>query len=100
MHAVLANIAGPDILIVVAVVLVLFGGTQLPKLARSLGSASHEFRKGVEEGHTEGADTKGHTEGAETNGKASLKDTAKETVHEIKDAATSVKDAATEQRRS
>jgi sec-independent protein translocase protein TatA len=33
-----------------AVVALLFGGTQLPKLARSLGSASHEFRKGVEEG--------------------------------------------------
>jgi len=45
-----ANLAGPDILIVLAVVVLLFGGTQLPKLARSLGSASHEFRKGVEEG--------------------------------------------------
>jgi sec-independent protein translocase protein TatA len=47
---VLANIYGPDLFIVLAVVALLFGGTQLPKLARSLGSASHEFRKGVEEG--------------------------------------------------
>lgn len=46
----LANIYGPDLFIVLAVVALLFGGTQLPKLARSLGSASHEFRKGVEEG--------------------------------------------------
>lgn len=48
---VLANVMGPDglILIVVALV-VLFGGSQLPKLARGLGSASHEFRKGLEEG--------------------------------------------------
>jgi sec-independent protein translocase protein TatA len=45
---VLANIVGPDLLIVFAVVALLFGGTQLPKLARSLGSASHEFHKGVE----------------------------------------------------
>jgi TatA/E family protein of Tat protein translocase len=28
----------------------LFGGTKLPKLARSLGSASHEFKKGAESG--------------------------------------------------
>ena len=48
----LANIVGPDLLIVLAVVALLFGGTQLPKLARSLGSASHEFRKGAEQGGT------------------------------------------------
>jgi sec-independent protein translocase protein TatA len=51
MHVVLAEIIGPDLLIVLAIVALLFGGSQLPKLARSLGSASHEFRKGVEEGH-------------------------------------------------
>lgn len=53
MNLELANIWGPDIIIVLAVVALLFGGTQLPKLARSLGSASHEFRKGVEEGSKE-----------------------------------------------
>ena len=46
----LAEIIGPDLLIILAVVLVLFGGSQLPKLARGLGSASHEFRKGLEHG--------------------------------------------------
>lgn len=45
-----ANMFGPDALIVLAVIALLFGGSQLPKLARSLGSASHEFRRGVEEG--------------------------------------------------
>ena len=51
----LANIIGPDVLIVIAVVVLvlLFGGTQLPKLARGLGSASHEFKKGMEEGDPE-----------------------------------------------
>ena len=46
---VLANLMGPDtiILIVVVVLVMLFGGSQLPKLARGLGSASHEFRKGL-----------------------------------------------------
>ncbi len=48
----LAQILGPDgiIILVVLGVVVLFGGRQLPKLARGLGSASHEFRKGVTEG--------------------------------------------------
>lgn len=55
MHLV-ANLWGTDGLIVLAVVALLFGGSQLPKLARSLGSASHEFRKGVEEGGSEAAE--------------------------------------------
>jgi sec-independent protein translocase protein TatA len=48
----LADLIGPDSLIVIAVVVVvlLFGGTRLPKLTRGLGSASHEFKKGMEEG--------------------------------------------------
>ncbi len=49
---ILANVLGPDglIVVIVIVVVLLFGGSQLPKLARGLGSASHEFRKGLEEG--------------------------------------------------
>jgi len=46
----LAEIIGPDILIILAVVALLFGGSQLPKLARSLGSAKAEFEKGSREG--------------------------------------------------
>jgi sec-independent protein translocase protein TatA len=49
----LAEIIGPDLLIILAVVLVLFGGSQLPKLARSLGTAHHEFKKGLEDGKAE-----------------------------------------------
>jgi sec-independent protein translocase protein TatA len=37
-------------LIIAIVVLVLFGGSQLPKLARSLGEAQKEFKKGINEG--------------------------------------------------
>jgi sec-independent protein translocase protein TatA len=49
---VLADIFGVDgiIVIVVVAIVLLFGGSQLPKLARGLGSASHEFKKGVAEG--------------------------------------------------
>jgi len=49
---IVASILGPDMGIIAIVLLFLFGGSQLPKLARSLGSASHEFRKGTEEGAT------------------------------------------------
>ena len=41
---------GPEIWIVLLIVVVLFGGSRLPKLARSLGEASKEFKKGVEDG--------------------------------------------------
>lgn len=41
---------GPEWIIVLVVVLVLFGGSQLPKLARSLGQAQNEFKKGLSEG--------------------------------------------------
>lgn len=36
-----------ELIIVLAVVLLLFGSTRLPKLARSMGEASKEFKKGV-----------------------------------------------------
>lgn len=41
---------GQEFLIVAIVVLVLFGGTQIPKLARSLGQAQKEFKQGLKEG--------------------------------------------------
>ena len=55
-NPVLGEIIGPDILIVLVVILVLFGGSQLPKLARGLGSAQREFKKGLEEGAAEDKD--------------------------------------------
>jgi len=49
-----SEIFGVDgIIILVVVVLVLFGSTQIPKLARSLGSAQKEFKKGLDEGSSE-----------------------------------------------
>jgi sec-independent protein translocase protein TatA len=41
-----AEIFGPDVLIVLVIVALLFGGAKLPQLARSLGSAKAEFEKG------------------------------------------------------
>lgn len=39
-----------EIIIIVAVVLVLFGATAIPKFARSIGKAKSEFEKGIKEG--------------------------------------------------
>ena len=37
----------PEIALLVVLVLVLFGGSQLPKLAKNLGKAQNEFKKGL-----------------------------------------------------
>ncbi len=42
--------SGAEWFIVLAVVLVIFGGSQLPKLARNLGKAQKEFKDGLAEG--------------------------------------------------
>jgi sec-independent protein translocase protein TatA len=44
------NLGAPELLIVLVVILVLFGGAKLPKLARSLGQAQKEFKDGVSDG--------------------------------------------------
>jgi sec-independent protein translocase protein TatA len=44
---------GPELLIVLLIVVLLFGANKLPKLARSSGQAMGEFRRGREEIETE-----------------------------------------------
>jgi len=44
------NLGPTEWIIILAIVLILFGGTKLPKLARSLGQAQREFKKGIDEG--------------------------------------------------
>jgi len=44
---------GPEIWIIIALVVVLFGGSRLPKIARNLGRAQGELKKGLAEGHAE-----------------------------------------------
>ena len=40
---------GPELLLIVGIVILLFGASKLPKLARSMGSATGEFKKGRQE---------------------------------------------------
>lgn len=49
----MGNIGTPEILIILGVIVLIFGSTQLPKLARSLGKAQTEFKRGLKEGDQE-----------------------------------------------
>ena len=45
---------GPtELMVILVIVLVLFGGAKLPKLARSLGQAQNEFKRGLKDGSAE-----------------------------------------------
>ncbi len=44
------NLGPTELIIVLLIVLLIFGGTKLPKLARSMGQAQKEFKKGLSEG--------------------------------------------------
>jgi sec-independent protein translocase protein TatA len=44
------NLGPTELIIILLVVLVLFGGAKIPKLARSLGQAQKEFKAGLEDG--------------------------------------------------
>jgi sec-independent protein translocase protein TatA len=49
------NLGPTELIIILLIVLLIFGGAKLPKLARSMGQAQKEFKKGVNEG-AQGAD--------------------------------------------
>jgi len=44
------NLGATELIIILVIVLVVFGGAKLPKLARSIGQAQKEFQDGVSEG--------------------------------------------------
>ncbi|OFY89970.1 MAG: hypothetical protein A3K10_15180 [Bacteroidetes bacterium RIFCSPLOWO2_12_FULL_31_6] len=51
MNTILLGMIGPwQIALVIAVVLLMFGGKKIPQLMRGLGSGINEFKKGMKEG--------------------------------------------------
>jgi len=51
------NFGATEIIIIVLIILVLFGGKRLPGLAKSLGSSIRSFRKGIDESKKQDADS-------------------------------------------
>ncbi len=47
--ALLSNFGGPDLIIILLIVLVLFGAKKLPELAKGMGLAVKEFQKAKDE---------------------------------------------------
>jgi sec-independent protein translocase protein TatA len=45
----LFNLAGPDVIIIIGIVALLFGAKKLPELARGVGQAAREFVKAKDE---------------------------------------------------
>ncbi len=43
------NLAGPDLIVILLIILVLFGAKKLPELARGMGTAIREFQKAKDE---------------------------------------------------
>ena len=68
----MGSIGAPELIIVLLVVLLLFGSTKLPKLARSIGEASKEFKKGVDDGAREAQPAPQPAEESITMSKAEL----------------------------
>src|SRR4051794_34956186 len=47
--ALLSNFGGPDLIIILLIILVLFGAKKLPELAKGMGQAVKEFQKAKDE---------------------------------------------------
>ena len=47
--AIFQSVGPAELLIVLAVLLLVFGASRIPKLARSLGKSAKEFKKGLSE---------------------------------------------------
>lgn len=50
MQMVIGEILGWEILVPLALIAILFGGSKIPELARSLGRAQNEFKQGLADG--------------------------------------------------
>ena len=49
----MGGLGAPELLIILVIFMLIFGAAKLPKLARSLGESSKEFKRGLAEGASE-----------------------------------------------
>ena len=49
MFAFIGGLGTPEILLILGILLLLFGSTRLPQLARGMGKSISEFKKGISE---------------------------------------------------
>ncbi|MEI8027622.1 MAG: twin-arginine translocase TatA/TatE family subunit [Pseudomonadota bacterium] len=54
----MAGLGVTELLVILAIVVLLFGGSKLPKLGQSLGESIANFKKGVREAERASDDTK------------------------------------------
>jgi sec-independent protein translocase protein TatA len=55
----MGGVGAPELLVVLVILLLIFGSSKLPKLARSIGQAGKEFKEGVKEGAVDGPEVEG-----------------------------------------
>ena len=71
----MGSLGTSELIIILILVLLVFGGAKLPKLARSLGQAQREFKDGLSEAAAEGSKTSdsasGSSEGDKPGGTSS-----------------------------
>ena len=53
MLAIIGGLGMPEILLILGILLLLFGSTRLPQLARGMGKSISEFKRGLGEGRVE-----------------------------------------------
>lgn len=54
------DLSTPDLLIILAIILLLFGSKRLPALSRSLGQSARELRKGLSDAKDATSDLRKH----------------------------------------
>ena len=50
------NIGGPELIIVLAIFVLLFGARKLPELGSSIGKSIKNFKRGIDDASAEGGD--------------------------------------------
>lgn len=56
------GLGAPELILILVIILVIFGGSQLPKLAKNLGNSAKELRNGLKDDSKKPADKPAETQ--------------------------------------